>query len=228
MTNVNRLPVILSMTCLDGYWNWPRSPFNFGLIESLLRAGNGGIVASFSPTGLGLTDGHDVLNRQFFTSVFTDGVQRLGPAALAAKVALYNTGGNLDLVETYAVFGDPALNLPTYRLGLAPSTATGEGPPTTMVVYSMQITNSGLLTDTVNMSATGNVWPVSFSPPVVKLDPGASAQVNALVTVPAYTLAESTDVVTVTAQSHGDSTRATVRLTTIVRYQAFLPLLMKQ
>jgi hypothetical protein len=109
LANGDRLPVVLSMTCLDGYWLYPHRPC---LAEELLRADGKGAVATWSPTGLGVATGHEVLDRGFFTAVFQDSVRQLGPATLAAKLELYATGGNYDLIHTYTLFGDPALRLP--------------------------------------------------------------------------------------------------------------------
>ena len=47
LNNLDRLPIILSLTCLDGYWLHPDVPNNSSLMETLLRAPNGGDVASF-------------------------------------------------------------------------------------------------------------------------------------------------------------------------------------
>jgi hypothetical protein len=109
LDNLDRLPIILSMTCLDGYWLYPGTS---GLMETMLRAANGGSVASFSPTGLGLGTGHDQLERGLLNAVFQQGVSRFGAAALAGKVALYSSGHDFDLIDTFTVFGDPALRLP--------------------------------------------------------------------------------------------------------------------
>jgi hypothetical protein len=70
------------------------------------------IRASFSPTGLGVSTGHDLLERGLLTAVFKQGVSRLGLAALAGKAALYASGQNYDLIDTFTMFGDPALHLP--------------------------------------------------------------------------------------------------------------------
>jgi hypothetical protein len=109
LSNLDRLPVILSMTCLDGYWLFPSTD---GLMETMLRAANGGSVASFSPTGLGVSTGHDRLERGFLDAVFQQGVLRLGEAAQAGKLELYAAGYDYDLIDTFTVFGDPALRLP--------------------------------------------------------------------------------------------------------------------
>jgi hypothetical protein len=52
------------------------------------------------------------MERGLLDAVFGQGVSRLGPATLAGKVALYNSGQDYDLIHTFTVFGDPALRLP--------------------------------------------------------------------------------------------------------------------
>jgi hypothetical protein len=107
--NLDRLPVILSMTCLDGFWTYPNQS---SLMETMLRAANGGSMASFSPTGLGVASGHDRLDRGLLNAVFQKNVSRLGWAAQAGKLALYASGQDYDLINTFTIFGDPALRLP--------------------------------------------------------------------------------------------------------------------
>lgn len=110
MINGDNLPVLLSMTCLDGYWIYPSQRFP-SLAVNLLRKAGGGIVAAYSPTGLGLAHGHDVLNKAFFDSLYKTGVKELGAAVQYSKLKLYETGQNFDLIYTYTIFGDPALRL---------------------------------------------------------------------------------------------------------------------
>lgn len=108
LANGSRLPVILSMTCLDGYWILPGKS---SLIEELVRAEQRGAIAAFSPTGLGVASGHDVLQRGFYEGLFRNGNWLLGPAVLNARLKLYATGGYIDLLHTYTIFGDPALRV---------------------------------------------------------------------------------------------------------------------
>jgi hypothetical protein len=82
------------------------------------RAEGKGAVASWSPTGLGVVSGHDCLDRGFFQALFQDGLLTLGQATTAGKLNLLASGSNLDLLDTYLLFGDPALHIPgrpTYR-----------------------------------------------------------------------------------------------------------------
>lgn len=111
LLNGTRLPVVLSMTCKDGIWQAPNAE-DTGLAESLVRADNSGAVATFSPTGLGLTAGHDLLENGFFKTIFTDRKVTLGEAANGAKAEVFKTGFYDDLIHTFLVTGDPALHLP--------------------------------------------------------------------------------------------------------------------
>ncbi|HEX7975646.1 MAG TPA: C25 family cysteine peptidase [Anaerolineales bacterium] len=112
LTNSDRLPVVLSMTCLTGNWSYPSANVP-SLDTAMVLAKNGGAAAAFSPTGLGVATGHDALNRGFYNAIFKQGVRELGPATVAAKLALFNTGANYDLLDTYTILGDPALRLQT-------------------------------------------------------------------------------------------------------------------
>ncbi len=211
LSNTGQLPIVLSLTCLDGYWPYPNQP---SFMQEMVRASNGGAVAAFSPTGLGLTDGHDTLADGFYTAVFSGGIQHLGPATLAAKINLFKGGASLDLIDTFTIFGDPALRLPTYAIGLSPVSASQVSVPGATAVYMLQVTNTAYLTDVLTLSTAGNTWPVTLSTTSLTLSSGGSAALAISVTVPAGTLMGIADQVTVTVASIGDSTRPTAQLTT--------------
>lgn len=114
LDNGGKLPIILSMTCLDGTWIWPEGPetkYGQGLIEEMLRADDKGIIGAFSPGGLGLASGHDAMAEGFYDALYSGHTIELGELALAAKTSLYETNHNLDLLHTFTIFGDPALKL---------------------------------------------------------------------------------------------------------------------
>ena len=215
LNNLNRLPIILSLTCLDGYWSHPDVLNNSSLMETLLRAPNGGDVASFSPTGLGVASGHDVLQRGFYAAAFTAGAQRLGSAAQAAKLELYTAGHDLDLVNTFTVFGDPALRLPTYRLEVSPLNAVGFGSPNTTVTYTIQVTNAGFLTHTGLINITGNTWPMTMAPTSLMLPSGQSRPLVVSTTIPLNSPVGAVDAMTVTFRSTDGVLQATTRLVTV-------------
>jgi hypothetical protein len=108
LTNLDQLPVVLSLDCLDGYWPYPEQT---SLMDAMVRLGNGGSVAAFAPTGLGVSTGHDTLAQGFYEELFTNKNRDLGEVSLASKLALHNSQNNFDLLNTYLILGDPALQI---------------------------------------------------------------------------------------------------------------------
>jgi hypothetical protein len=212
LNNLDRLPIILSMTCLDGYWIYPSTS---GLMEVMLRAANGGSVASFSPTGLGVSTGHDRMERGLLDAVFNSSAARLGTAALASKVTLFNSGQDQDLIDTFTIFGDPALHLPTYALNVSPNNSVQFGSPNMVVTHTIQLTNTGFLTNTALMSITGNAWPVTASQTSLELLPGQAQSLLISVTIPATVSLGALDVATMTLRSFSGDSQAIVHLATI-------------
>ena len=112
LINMDHLPVILSLTCLDGYYIHPGKqgePIFSSLIEETIRALGKGAIGAFSPTGLGVATGHDVLQRGFFDSLFINNNWELGSASQFAKLKLFEAGYSYDLLQTFTIFGDPTL-----------------------------------------------------------------------------------------------------------------------
>jgi hypothetical protein len=109
LRNERRWPVVLSMTCLTGHFHHPE----YGTLDELLvRRNGGGAVATWSPSGLGVQSGHEQLYRTFYQSVLQDTKGQLGSAVLAAKLDFYaNVSGHDELLDTYHLFGDPAMDL---------------------------------------------------------------------------------------------------------------------
>ncbi len=114
LDNPVQLPFVLPMTCLEGYFVIP-SPVDkdySSLAESITRLPEKGAIASFSPTGFGIASGHDYLNRGIFQAIFDLRQWQVGPASTQAKIFLFSSTPNYhDLLETYLLFGDPALKL---------------------------------------------------------------------------------------------------------------------
>jgi len=109
LTNSDAYPFIIPMTCLDGYFIYPGIA---SLGESFVRLDGAGAIASFSPTGYGLTSGHSVLDESIFNNLFNAYHKQLGYLTTQAKYDLYTTLPSQSyLVDTYLLFGDPALNL---------------------------------------------------------------------------------------------------------------------
>lgn len=109
LRNEQRLPVLLSMTCFTGLFQHPE----YGTLdESLLRQANGGAVATWSPSGLGIANGHDELHYGLYRAVFNHQVTELGAAIQSAQLYLYSQpADHTNLLYTYHLFGDPAMSL---------------------------------------------------------------------------------------------------------------------
>jgi hypothetical protein len=111
LTNGSKLPFIVPMTCADGYFIWPQSSYS-SLGESIVRMSGGGAIASWSPTGFGLSSGHELLDESLFSNLFILNNTQIGFLTTNAKYYLYATSSGFnDLIETYILFGDPALKL---------------------------------------------------------------------------------------------------------------------
>jgi len=110
LANQGRLPVVLQMTCFTSYFHHPEYPT---MDESLLRLAGGGAIAIWGSTGLGVATGHEVLQERFYEEILQENPADLGTIFLAGKLAVYASGFNRDLIDTYTLIGDPALHVDT-------------------------------------------------------------------------------------------------------------------
>jgi hypothetical protein len=106
--NRYRLPVVLGMTCFTAFFHHPNYPT---LDESLLRQPGGGAIAAWGSSGLGISTGHRSLQEGFYEAVADQGMTNLGAAILAGKTKLYASGFHQDLLDTFNLLGDPALDM---------------------------------------------------------------------------------------------------------------------
>lgn len=105
--NGSTLPFFVTMTCLDGYFHHPQVDC---LVEELLLAESKGAIACFAPTSESLPSDQDVLAKALFEALFAGDAPTLGEAIMQAKRSLPNNGrGYEDLIQTYTLLGDPAL-----------------------------------------------------------------------------------------------------------------------
>lgn len=123
LTNTGKYPIILAMTCSEGAF---QSPGTEAMGEVITRAKDKGAVASWSPTGLGVSGAHDLMNRGFFIAMFNNGAETLGEAVQAGLFNLWVSGSSLYLLDTYELFGDPALMLPRSQIAVDDQYETAE------------------------------------------------------------------------------------------------------
>ena len=108
LTNISRMPFVISMTCFTGEFDSPTGC----LAEALLRSQNGGAIAVIGGTSIGLLDGDFILNQEIFEVMFNDKTEHIGAILAEAKTQfLINFPGYIDLTEVFTLFGDPATRL---------------------------------------------------------------------------------------------------------------------
>jgi Peptidase family C25 len=110
ITNGMRLPVLLTPTCLDGFFYHPQKD---SLAESLLFKPDGGMIAGLVPTGLSLPEAQDVLTSELFAQLFEKNAPTLGEAVMRAKQQMPIDNDSMrEVLATFEVLGDPALANP--------------------------------------------------------------------------------------------------------------------
>lgn len=115
LSNGNHLPFFVMMTCLNGY---AQDPAVSSLAEALVRAPNGGAIASWASSGMTTPGDQAVMSQELYRALFsgtpTPGGDRplpiaptLGDAIIQAKASIANT----DVRNTWILFGDPTTKL---------------------------------------------------------------------------------------------------------------------
>ena len=102
LTNGNKLPLVIVMDCLNGYFHDPNL---LSLSEAFLLAPNGGAVAAFASSGLTSTPGQRQMELQLYSSLYGAQPIAVGDAIKTAKAAT----GDRDVRATWIYFGDPSL-----------------------------------------------------------------------------------------------------------------------
>ncbi len=128
LKNKKRLPFIFSLTCFTGYFD---NPHGSSLGEELVRAEDGGAIAFFGSTGLGLLNGDYWLAIELFNSMFkTNNIvpgetfrlsnpPSLGQITTSGKIKFYTQySGYVDLVEIFTLIADPATTLAFPKLNI--------------------------------------------------------------------------------------------------------------
>lgn len=102
--NDRRWPVVLGMTCFTSAFHRPEPVLD----EALVLRVDGGAVATWGATGLGVSTGHDRLAKGFYHAVFGNSVETIGEAVWNGKLALASSSPYRDLLDTFTLLGDPA------------------------------------------------------------------------------------------------------------------------
>ena len=104
LTNGMKLPVVISMTCLNGIFH---DVYAESLAEALLKAPQGGAVAVWASSGFTEPWGQTAMNKEMMRALFSGEPLTLGEAALKAKAEI----SDWDIRRTWILFGDPTTKL---------------------------------------------------------------------------------------------------------------------
>jgi len=117
LNNTNKYPIMLTLDCLTGYFIYPSSVELESLSELLLRAPDRGIIAAIAPTGLSSPPERLVFAEGFYEALFNKPCSTLGSAYYQAMESLVNNQSLVgparanNIIRTFNLFGDPALNI---------------------------------------------------------------------------------------------------------------------
>lgn len=103
------LPVVFNFTCLTGLFIHPKVE---SLAETFLWQPNGGAVAVLAPSSLTLPTDQDFLSNELAQLLVEHPEASLGQLQLVARRAMpMDLPGAKDVLQTFMLFGDPALKL---------------------------------------------------------------------------------------------------------------------
>ena len=104
LTNGNKLPFVVVMDCLNGYFQAQNVQ---SLSEAFVKAPAGGAIAVFASSGLTTTPGQRQMELELYRQLYGAQVIPLGDAIKIAKIA----STNIDVRRTWILFGDPLMKI---------------------------------------------------------------------------------------------------------------------
>ena len=104
LTNGNKLPFVIVMDCLNGYYH---DPTLLSLAEAFVKAPNGGAIATFASSGLTTTFGQRQMELELYRQLYGPQSLTLGDAIKIAKAA----STDFDVRTTWILFGDPSIKI---------------------------------------------------------------------------------------------------------------------
>jgi hypothetical protein len=127
LTNTDKLPVFLQMTCKTGSFHKHNTAANADVDKEtylderlVLQGGNIGAIAVWSSTGLGVMYGHQPLLHGFFKTYWKNysinAPPTVGQSAMGGYLQLFaeNAENGEDSLRTYSILGDPLTRARVY------------------------------------------------------------------------------------------------------------------
>ena len=111
LSNADKLPLIINMTCSTGAIDFPEKPWNICIGEDTLRTKNGGAIALYSPTGDGFTRYHFEISKFIRNAIFKNNLLGLGDILTQSYINYVAYISNLSQMDMFILLGDPTLKL---------------------------------------------------------------------------------------------------------------------
>ncbi len=110
LSNGDRLPIVSALTCVIGRSDVPNVE---SLAEALVTDADGGAIAVWAPTGLSLSGAAQELNLLYAAALDSaPPATPLGRLMVQVLTEFGASGGAAQMLDTYGVVGDPAVQLP--------------------------------------------------------------------------------------------------------------------
>jgi uncharacterized repeat protein (TIGR01451 family) len=125
--------------------------------------------------------------------------------------------------------GGAAAFVVRYGVAVSPHAASDRGDPGETVTYTLLVTNTGNIADTIDLTDSVPAgWTAAYVPSsTLALGAGLGTSVDVLVGIPGDAIGGATGVVTITARSQGDATKFDEAvLTTEVNWLVYLPVVL--
>ncbi len=109
LANGSRLPLVVAMNCLNGYFHHVGATPALG--ECLLLEPAGGAIAYWGPTAITSNLRQQALAERFYRYLFQPKTETVRRAILLAQRDLAEDSRNREVLDTWILLGDPALRL---------------------------------------------------------------------------------------------------------------------
>jgi hypothetical protein len=157
LNSTDTWPFSVSYSCYTGYF-----PFLGGtdqsLAETLVLTPQRGSVADLASSGAHVAGSLGVFNQGLNHAVFQQRIQRAGQAVDAARLYYFQHASSfLDIIDTYILFGDPALKLRLPDAQLADSTLAANrdwAPPGQPITLTATLTSTAAVSTTAQLTLT--------------------------------------------------------------------------
>jgi uncharacterized membrane protein len=135
--------------------------------------------------------------------------------------------GDRSVTDTTWLTTTATTQIVTRGVEIGPPSATGSGLAGSVVTYTLAVTNTGSVTDSIALAASDHTWPTVIDPTGVLLRSLEQEMVVVSVTIPIAATPGMSDVVHILAQSTGVSDSSELTTQVLPYNDIFLPIVMR-